>query len=135
MSNYPQDKFSAPDISGKWKYWSNFQSITSDGISEIQTITGVIDITQDNLFFNYINIELNLNRLGTFVQNNRNINGKNNTQWIAKSINNADNATITFYPYSYRNCVPMKMTGINILPGPLETNNPAIVYTIYYERI
>ena len=35
MSNYPQDKFTAPSISGKWKYWSNFQSITKDGISEI----------------------------------------------------------------------------------------------------
>jgi hypothetical protein len=135
MSNYPQDNFIAPDISGKWRYWSNFQSITSDGISEIQTLEGVIDITQDNLFFNYINTELNFNHIGVFVQNNRNINGKNNTQWIGKIINNANNSTLTFYPYSYQNCVPKKMTGTNILPGPLETNNPATVYTIYYERI
>jgi hypothetical protein len=76
MSNYPQDKFTAPDISGKWRYWSNFQSITVDGISEIKKFSGVIDINQDNLFFNYFNKELNLERLGVFVQNNSCVNGK-----------------------------------------------------------
>jgi len=51
MSNYPQDKFTAPDISGEWKYYGNTQVITQDGISPITTITGILDINQDNLFF------------------------------------------------------------------------------------
>ena len=135
MSNYPQDKFTAPDISGKWKYWSNFQSITVDGISEIKKFSGVIDINQDNLFFNYENKELNIDRLGVFVQNNSCVNGKSNTQWIAQSVNNSDNGVLTFYPYCYKNGNPTKMTGTNILAGPLELTNPVIVYNAYYEKI
>jgi len=135
MSNYPQDKFTAPNISGKWRYWSDSQSLTPDGISGIEKITGVVDITQDNLFFNYVNTELNLNRLGVFVQVNSCINGKSNPRWQATIINNSTNAILNFYPYCYKNGKPTKMTGTYILPGPLEINNPATVYTVYYEKI
>ena len=64
MSNYPQDKFTAPDISGKWRFWTNIQFITLDGISEIEKLTGIIELNQDNLFYNYVNEELNLIRIG-----------------------------------------------------------------------
>ena len=53
MANYHQNKFTAPNISGKWRYWRNIQNITPDRISKITTITGItgiIDINQDNLF-------------------------------------------------------------------------------------
>ena len=76
MSNYPQDKFTAPDISGKWKFYSNIQFITSDGISEIRKAFGEIEINQDNLFFNYVNKEVNFTQIGTFVQNINCINAK-----------------------------------------------------------
>lgn len=135
MSNYPQDKFTAPNISGKWKYWANFQSITADGISEIKKFNGVIDISQDNLFFNYVNKELNHNRVGTLVQNNNCINGKSNSQWIAESVNDNNNGQLTWYPYCYKNGNPTKMTGINRRTGPLEPNNPVIIYNSFYEKI
>ena len=135
MSNYPQDKFTAPSISGKWKYWSNFQSIKVDGISEIKKFNGVIDISQDNLFFNYVNKELNFNRLGVFVQNNSCVNGKSNIQWIAQSVNNSDNGVLTFYPYCYKNGKPTKATSTNIAPGAVQAVSPTYVRTIYYERI
>ena len=118
MSNYPQDKFTAPDISGKWKYWGNLQNLTPDGISEITKLSGVIDINQNNLFYNYENKEFNLIREGVFVQTINCVNGKSSTEWIGNSINNLDNATLVFYPYCYKNGKPTKMTGTNFAPGP-----------------
>lgn len=135
MSNYPQDKFTAPNISGKWRYWGNIQFLTQDGISPITTITGVIEINQDNLFFNYVNVELNLNRIGVFVQNSTCVNGKTNIQWQAKVVNNTDDATLSLVPYCYKNGKPTKMTSTNIAPGPVEEGSPTYVRTIYYERV
>jgi hypothetical protein len=135
MSNYPQDKFTAPSISGKWKYWSNFQSITPDGISEIKKFNGIIDISQDNLFFNYVNKELNLNRIGVFVQNSNCVNGKTNIQWEAKVVNNTDGGTISLYPYCYKKGKPTKMINATTAPGPVQSTNPTFVRTTYYEKI
>ena len=142
MSNYPQNKFTAPNISGKWKYWSNFQSVNSSGVSEITKLYGVINIKQKNLFFNYKNKELDFNRVGTFVKVNNNnkpgiFNWFNNSEkhdWMASSVNNTDGATLNFYPYSYKNGKPTKMTGTNIVPGPLKSES-SIVYSVYYEKI
>ena len=135
MSNYPQDKFTAPNISGKWNYWGDIQFLTKDGISPITTITGVIDINQDNLFFNYVNKELNLNRIGVFVQNSNCVNGKTNIQWQAKVVNNTDDATLSFVPYCYKNGKPTKATSTNIAPGPVQEGSPTYVRTIYYEKV
>ena len=135
MSNYPQDKFTAPDISGKWRYWGNIQNLTPDGISPITTITGVININQDNLFFNYVNVELNLNRIGVFVPITNCINGKTNVQWQARVVNNVDDATLTLTPYCYKNGKPTKATSTNIAPGAVQAGSPTYVRTIYYERI
>jgi hypothetical protein len=133
MSSYPQNKFTAPNISGKWKYWSSSQSLTSSGLSEITKLTGVIDIKQKNLFFNYKNNELDFNRVGTFVKiNDRENPGKSN--WMASSVNNRDGATLNFYPYCYENGKPTKMTGNNIVPGPLKSDS-SIVYSVYYKKI
>jgi hypothetical protein len=134
-SNYPQDKFSAPDISGKWRYWTNIQNLTQDGISEITTLTGIIDINQNNLFFNYVNIQQNLNRIGVFVQINSCINGKKYSQWQGKIVNNTDDGTLSLNPYSYKHGKPTKMTGTNIAPGPVESTSSTFVRTTYYERI
>jgi hypothetical protein len=141
MSSYPQNKFTAPNISGKWRYWSSSQSLVSSGISEITKLTGVIDIKQKNLFFNYRNKELDFNRVGTFVKVNNNkpgiFNWFNNSEkhdWMASSVNNDDGATLNFYPYSYKNGKPTKMTGTNIVPGPLKSKS-SIVYSVYYEKI
>ena len=69
MSNYPQEKFTAPDFSGKWRYWGNNQTITSSGsTSPITKITGVLNINQDNLFINYQNKELEFARIGVLAQ-------------------------------------------------------------------
>jgi hypothetical protein len=135
MSNYPQDKFSAPDISGKWRYWTNNQTLTSDGISEITEFSGIIDINQDNLFFNYVNKELNLYRLGVFVSMNNCVNRINNTNWEGKIINNTDDGTITLYPYFYKNGKPTKMTNNNVAAGPVDPSSPSFVRTTYYEKI
>jgi hypothetical protein len=135
MSNYPQNKFTAPDISGKWRYWSNTQSLTEDGISEITNFSGIIDINQDNLFFNYVNIELNLNRIGVFAKINSCIDGKSNTKWEAKIINNTDGGTISLYPYCYKKKKPTKMINTNVAPGPVESTSLTYVRTTYYERI
>jgi hypothetical protein len=135
MSNYPQDKFTAPDISGEWKYYGNTQAITQDGISPITTITGILDINQDNLFFNYVNKELNLNRVGVFVQNTSCINGKTNIKWEARVVNNTDDGTISLYPYCYKKGKPTKITGINVVPGPVQVGSPTYVRTTYYEKI
>jgi hypothetical protein len=135
MSNYPQDKFTAPDISGKWKFYSNIQFITSDGISEIRKAFGEIEINQDNLFYNYVNKEVNFTQIGTFVQNINCINGKTNIQWQGRSVNNTDNATLTLTPYCYKNGKPTKMTGSSIAPGPIDSTNQVYVRTIYYEKI
>ena len=133
MSNYPQKKFTAPNISGKWRYWASSQSLVSSGISEITKLTGVINIKQKNLFFNYKNKELNFDRLGTFVQvNDSGIFGK--SSWIASSVNNADGAILNFYPYSYKNGKPTQMTGTNIVPGSLK-DDPVMVYSVYYKKI
>ena len=135
MSNYPQDKFTAPDISGKWRYWSNTQNLTPDGISPITTFSGVLDINQDNLFFNYVNVELDLNRIGVFVPVTNCINGKTNTQWEAKIVNNTDGGTISLYPYCYKKGKPTKMINTNIAPGPVEEDSLTYVRTTYYEKI
>jgi hypothetical protein len=135
MSNYPQDKFSAPDISGKWKFYTNVQFITLDGISKIEKLTGEIEINQDNLFYNLVNKESNLIRIGTFVQNITCINGKTNIEWQGRSINNTDSATWTLTPYCYKNGKPTKMTSTNISPGPLDSNNLVYVRNSYYEKI
>lgn len=133
MSNYPQIKFTAPNISGKWKYWSSSQSLVSSGISEISKLTGVINIKQNNLFFNYKNNELNFDRIGTFVKIN--VPGKyGKSNWMASSVNNVDGAILNFYPYCYENGKPTKMTGTNIVPGPLKTD-PVMVYSVYYKKI
>lgn len=134
MSDYPQSKFTAPNISGKWKYWANSQGLASSGISEvISKLNGVIDIKQNNLFFNYRNNELNFDRLGTFVKINDSKNsGKSN--WMASCVNNVDGATLNLYPYFYKNGKPTRMTGTNIVPGPLKSD-PVVVYTIYYKKI
>jgi hypothetical protein len=140
MSSYPQNKFTAPNISGKWRYWSSSQSLNSSGVSEITKLTGVINIKQKNLFFNYRNKELDFNRVGTFVKVNNNpgiFNWFNNSEkhdWMASSVNNTDGATLNFYPYSYKNGKPTKMTGTNIVPGPLKSES-SIVYSVYYEKI
>jgi hypothetical protein len=130
MSNYPQNKFNAPNISGKWKYWASSQSLVSSGISEITKLTGVINIKQTNLFFNYRNNELNFDRIGTFVK----INDPGKSNWMASSVNNLDGATLNFYPYCYKNGKPTKMTGTNIVPGPLKSDS-SIVYSVYYKKI
>jgi len=135
MSNYPQDKFSAPDISGKWKFYTNVQFITLDGISKIEKLTGEIEINQDNLFYNLVNKESNLIRIGTFVQNITCINGKTNIEWQGRSINNTDSATWTLTPYCYKNGKPTKMTGSSIAPGPIDSIDQVYVRTIYYERV
>ena len=133
MSNYPQDKFTAPNISGIWNYWSNTQNLTVDGISPITTLNGSLDFIQDNLFFNYVNKQLNLNRIGVFVQNSNCINGKTNVQWQAKVVNNSDAGTISLYPYCYKNGKPTKMLNTNVAPGPVNST-PTYVRTTYYER-
>ena len=135
MSNYPQDKFTAPDISGKWRYWTNSQELTPTGISEITEISGIIDINQDNLFFNYVNVEQTLIRIGVFVQINSCINGKSNPRWEGKIINNTDNGTISLYPYCYKNGKPTKMLNNNAAPGPVELGKKTYIRTTYYEKI
>jgi len=117
MSNYPQDKFTAPDISGKWKYYGNYQDLTQDGISPITESTGIIDINQDNLFFNYENKEQNLTRIGVLLQNTSCINGKSNTNWEAKIVNNTNDSTISLYPYCYKKGKPTKMINATAAPG------------------
>ena len=135
MSNFPQDKFRAPDISGKWRYWSNTQNLTPDGISEITEINGIIDINQNNLFFNYVNVELNLNRIGVFVQTNTCVDKKNNVNWEGQIINNTDNGIISLYPYFYKNGKPTKMINNTAAPGPVDPSSPSFVRTTYYEKI
>ena len=135
MSNYPQDKFTAPNISGRWKYWSNTQVLTKGGISPITTLTGILDINQDNLFLNYVNKELNLNRIGVFVQNSNCINGKTNIQWEAKIVNNTDGGTISLYPYCYKKGKPTKMLNTTAAPGPVDSTNVTFIRTTYYEKI
>ena len=135
MSDYPQDKFDAPDISGKWRYWINIQSITKDGISEITSITGIIDINQNNLFFNYVDKELNLIRIGVFVQSNSCINEKSYSQWEGKVINNTDDTTLSLNPYCYKKKKPTKMTGISTAPGPVGSTSPTFVRSYFFKRI
>ena len=136
MSNYPQKKFTAPNISGKWNYWVNNQNfeLSAGGLSEITDDKGIIDIEQDNLFFNYENKEKNVTRMGVFIRSNNCINGKLNTQWSGYVVNNGDDATLNLYPYSYKNGKPTKMTSTNIAPGPLGSG-PVYVRTTYYEKI
>ena len=133
MSNYPQDKFTAPDISGKWRYWANVQNITQDGISPITAVTGILDINQDNLFFNYENKEQNLTRIGVFVQNNSCINGKSNTRWEAKGVNDTDDGTLSFYPYCYKNSKPTKIISVNIAPGTFLISQSEIKNCSHYK--
>ena len=135
MSNYPQDKFTAPDISSKWKYYGNYQDLTQDGISPITESTGIIDINQDNLFFNYENKEQNLTRIGVLLQNTSCINGKSNTRWEAKNVNDTDDATLSFYPYCYKNSKPTKIISVGTAPGPLQVGSLTDVRTTYYEKI
>lgn len=129
MSNFPQEKFTAPNISGKWRYWSNIQNLTQNGISEITTINGIIDINQDNLYFNY------LNRIGAFVKINNCINGKKYSQWEAKVINDTDDTTLSLNPYCYKKKKPTKMTGISTAPGAVGSTSPTWVRTYFFERI
>ena len=135
MSKYPQDKFDAPDISGRWNYWGNIQALTSTGVGPITTLTGTVDFTQNNLFFNYTNTELNITRVAVLSQNIQCINGKSNAQWVADSVNSGNSTTLHYTPYCYKNGKPTKMISVGTNPGPYDPNSPSLVETFYYERV
>ena len=138
MSNFPQDKYDAPDISGKWKYWSNLQTLTSTpGVySPIITLTGILDIAQNNLFFNYKNNEVDIYRLGALQPILSCENKKLKETWVGKSINNGENYTLTYNPYCYKNGKPLRMTSGAAGPGPYTSTAKVTpgVEVVYYER-
>jgi hypothetical protein len=76
-----------------------------------------------------------LNRIGVFVPVTNCINGKSNTQWEAKIVNNTDDGTISLYPYCYKKGKPTKMINTSIAPGPVEEDSLTYVRTTYYEKI
>jgi len=138
MSNYPQTKFTAPDISGKWNYWANLQTFNVDGtLGPITSFTGVISINQSNLFFNYLNPELKVTRLGVLSQQKFCASGKANTRWVGGSVNSAENYTLTYHPYCFTNNRPTKMVSYGTGPGPVSASQTLRtgVDTAYYERI
>jgi len=93
-------------------------------------------ITKDLLVSrSFVISELNLNRIGVFVQINSCINGKSNTRWEAKVVNNTEDATLSLYPYCYKNGKPTKMTNNNVAPGPVQEGSPTFVNSTYYEKI
>ena len=138
MSNYPQTKFTAPDISGKWNYWANIQTFNVDGtLGPITSFTGVIDINQSNLFFNYSNLEFKVARVGVLTQQSFCANGKSNLRWVAGSVDNVENYTFTYHPYCFTNNRPTKMVSYGTGAGPVSESQTlkSGVDTIYYERI
>lgn len=135
MSKYPQDKFDAPDISGRWQYWGNIQTLTSTGFGPITTLTGYVDISQNNLFFTYSNTQLNINRVGVLSKNIQCIDGKSNTQWVGDSVNSGVDTTLHYTPYCYKNGKPTKLISVGTNPGPVGTTNTTGAETFYYERV
>ena len=138
MSNYPQTKFTAPDISGKWNYWANFQTFNVDGtLGPITSLTGVISINQSNLFFNYSNLELKVTRVGVLTQQSFCANGKANLRWVGGSVNNVNNYTYSYHPYCFTNNRPTKMVSYGTGAGPVSASQTlkSGVDTVYYERI
>lgn len=132
MANYPQNKFSAPNIAGKWSYWGNFQLFNNDGtIGPINTHKGIIDISQTNLFISYKNNEYNHIRLGVISFD------KSSCQWVIDSVNNNENFTLHYTPYCCKNGKPTKMISIGTCSGPITpgtTLNPG-VSTNYYLKL
>jgi len=60
-------------------------------------------ITKDLLVSrSFVISELNLNSIGVFVQNNSCVNGKTNIQFVARVVNNTDDATLTLTQYCYK---------------------------------
>lgn len=136
MSNYPQDKFEAPDISGRWKYWGNIQNLTSTGgFGPITSLSGFVDINQNNLFFTYTNTVLNINRVGVLTKNIQCVDGKTITQWIGNSVNSGSDTTVKYTPYCYKNGKPTKIITVGTSPGPVGTNSSTGVDTFYLERV
>ena len=138
MSNYPQTKFTAPDISGKWNYWANIQTFNVDGtLGPITSFTGVIDINQSNLFFNYSNAQLNVSRVGVLTQQSFCANGKSNLRWVGGSVSHGYNYTLRYSLYCYSNNKPTKMVAYGTGAGPVSESQTlkSGVDTIYYERI
>lgn len=138
MSKFPQDKYDAPDISGKWNYWANLQTLTATPgqYSPVQTLQGTIDVEQDNLFFNYENKQLNIYRLGALQPLLSCENKKLKEIWVGKSINNSENYSLTYNPYCYKNGKPLRMTSAGAGPGPFNPQAELLagVDVFYYER-
>jgi hypothetical protein len=135
MSTYPQNKFTIPDISGKWKYSGNIQTLTATRVSPIKTLTGIVDFTQNNLFFNYTNSELGITRVGVLSQNNNCINGKLITQWVGDSVNSGDSTTLHYTPYCYKNGKPTKMISSGTNTGPYDPHTLTFIENFNYERV
>jgi len=132
MSNFPQDKFTAPNFSGKWRYWGNTITITSSGsILPITKDTGVININQDNLFINYENKEFGVSRIGAIAPTIVCVNGKTDTVWGISSIDTTQTQTLNYSPYCYKNGIPTKM----VSSGPTYSatlSTPITKNAIYY---
>jgi len=134
MSNYPQDKFTAPNISGNWRYWANTQTVTSSGVySSIKQTTGILGFNQDNIFINYQNTQLGVYRVGVMTPNIVCVNGKTNTVWSLKSVNTGEGTyDLDNAPYCYKNGSPTKMVSSGGLIDAL--GNKGII-TYYYEKM
>jgi len=133
MSNYPQDKFTAPNLSGNWRYWGNSQTVTSSGVySPIKKITGIVDFKQDNIFINYENKQLEIYRVGVMTPTIVCVNGKTDTVWSLQSVNTGEGTySLDNMPYCYKNGKPTKMVSSG---GFIESSDKGIVF-YYYEKI
>jgi hypothetical protein len=136
MSDYPQDKFTAPKFSGKWRYWGNSQTITSSGsILPITKDTGVININQDNLFINYDNKELGVFLIGVIAPLPVCVNGKTDTVWGISSVNTIQTQNLTYNPYCYKNGVPTKMVSFGPTYSATLSTPITIISIFYYEKL
>ena len=136
MSNYPQDKFTAPNISGNWRYWGNIQLISPSGItSPIVKNTGILVFNQDNLFINYKNEEFGIYRIGVMTPTIECDRGKTRTTWSLLSVNTSeDNYDLHNNLYCYKNGNPTRMVSNGGITNPLFPSNAGIA-TYYYEKL
>jgi len=134
MSNYPQDKFTAPNLSGNWRYWANTQTVTSSGVYlPITKSTGILEFKQDNIFINYQNTQLKVYRVGVMTPTIVCVNGKTDTVWSLQSVNTGEGTySLDNAPYCYKNGIPTKMVSSG---GLIDASGNKGIITYYYEKL
>ena len=133
MSNYPQDKFTAPNVSGNWRYWANSHLQTTSGsVLPITSFTGILGFNQDNLFINYQNKEVGVYRIGVMKQVTTCHAGKTSTVWSILTNNTLQNY-LELNPYCYKNGTPTKMVSNGDIEDP--STSYYGVTTYYYEKL